>query len=168
MIRGLVEQQEVGGFQQQPTQRNTAPLAARQGADVGISGRQPQRVHRELEARVEIPRVRGVDPVLEPALLFEHFVHLVGRQIFAELRIHVVVAREQRLDRRHAFFDVAEHGLLRIETRLLRQESNRDAVRRKRLAEKARVFARHDAEQRALAGAVQSEHADLRAGQEAQ
>ena len=62
--------------------------------------------------------------------------HLLRRQILAEPRVHLVVAREQRLDRRHPLLDVAEHGLRRIEPRLLREKADRDAGGRKRLAEK--------------------------------
>ena len=41
------------------------------------------------------------------------------------------------------------------------QKADRDALAWKRFADKARVLTRHDLEQRALAGAVQAEHADL-------
>jgi hypothetical protein len=46
------------------------------------------------------------------------------------------------------------------------QKADRDAVGRKRFADEALVLARHDLEERALARAVQAEHADLRAGKE--
>src|SRR5207253_4949392 len=82
-------------------------------------------------------------------------------QVFAELGVHLVVALEQRLDGRHAFFDVAEDSLRRIEPRFLLQESDRNPGRRKRFAEKLVVLARHDAEQRALAGTIQTEDANL-------
>src|SRR5262249_14769549 len=62
----------------------------------------------------------------------------------------------------------AEHGLLRIELRLLMQEADRDPLGWKRLAEKARVLAGHDLQERALPRAVQAEHADLRAEVERQ
>ena len=54
---------------------------------------------------------------------------------------------------------------VRIEARLLRQEPDGDAVGRKRFADELVVFARHDLQQRALARAVQAEHADLGAGE---
>ena len=58
-------------------------------------------------------------------LLLEDLVHLLGRQVLAEPRVDLVVAVEQRLDLGDAFLDVAEHGLRRIEPRLLRQEADR-------------------------------------------
>ena len=144
MVGRLVEQQQVGRLQQQPAQRDAAAFAAGERRDLGVGRRQPQRVHRELEPRVEIPRVRRVDLVLDLRLLVEHLVHLVRRQIFAELRVHLVVAREQRLGLGDAFLDVAEHGLRRIEPRLLVQEADRDAVAGKRFADEALILAGHD------------------------
>ena len=98
-------------------------------------------------------------------LLVEHLVHLLGRHLLAELGVDLVVARQQRANLRDALFDVAEHRLGRIEPRLLVQEADADALGRKRLADEALILARHDAQQGALAGAVQAEHADLRAGE---
>jgi hypothetical protein len=67
-----------------------------------------------------------------------------------------------------AFHHIAEHILLGIEMRLLRQIADRDAVRRPGLAVNVLVEAGHDLEQGRLAGAVMAEHADLRARQERQ
>ena len=67
-----------------------------------------------------------------------------------------------------AFLDVAAHVLRRVELRLLRQEADLDAGLRPRFAFELLVDARHDAQQRRLAGAVQAEHADLGAREEAQ
>ena len=68
---------------------------------------------------------------------------------------------EQRAGLGDALVDVLLDGLGRIELRLLRQVADLEARRRPRLAEELLVDARHDAEQRALAGAVVAEHADL-------
>ena len=124
MVRRLVEQQQVRRLQQQAAERHAAPLAARQRRDVGVGRRQAQRVHRELEPRVEIPAVGRLDAVLHLALLLEDLVHLLGRQLLAELRVDLVVARQQRADLGDAFLDVAEHGLRRVEPRLLRQKAD--------------------------------------------
>ena len=93
MVRRLVEQEQVGRLEQQPAQRDAAPLAARERADVGVGRRQAQRVHRELEPRVEVPAVGRLDLVLDLALLVEHLVHFLRRQVLAELRVDLVVAR---------------------------------------------------------------------------
>ena len=113
VVGRFVEQQQIRRQQQQPAQRDAAPLAARQRRDVGVRRRQPQRVHREIETRVEVPRVGGVDAILQLRLLVEDLVHLLGRQVLAELRVDGVVAIEQRLDLGDAFFDVAAHVLRR-------------------------------------------------------
>ena len=111
MVRRLVEEQQVRRLQQQAAQRDAATLAARERRDVGVGRRQPQRVHRVLELRIEIPGAGGVDRVLHARLFLEHLVHLLGRQLLAELRVDLVEARQQRADRRDAFLDVAEHVL---------------------------------------------------------
>ena len=113
VVGRLVEQQQIGRLQQQPAQRDAAPLAAGERRDVGVGRRQAQRVHRHLEPRVEIPRVRRFDLVLQPRLLVEDLLHLLGRQVLAELHVDGVVAIEQRANRRDAFFDVALHVLRR-------------------------------------------------------
>src|SRR2546430_1553542 len=48
------------------------------------------------------------------------------------------------------------------------EKADGDAVSGKCLADEPRLFTGHDFEQRALAGAVQSQHTDLRAGQKRQ
>ena len=68
----------------------------------------------------------------------------------------------------HGHFDVAAHVLGRVELRFLRQEADVDAGLRPRFAVELLVDAGHDPQQRGLAGAVQAEHADLGAGEEAQ
>ena len=123
MVGRLVEQQQVRRLQQQPAQRDATALAARELRDVRVRRRQPQRVHRVLELRVEIPGAGGLDRVLHLGLLLEDLVHLLGRQLLAELRVDLVEARQQRAHWRDALLDVAEHGLRRVERRLLRQIS---------------------------------------------
>ena len=101
--------------------------------------------------------------VLDPRLFLEDLVHLLGRQLLAELRVDFVEAREQRAHRRDALFDVAEHGLRGVELRLLCQEADGVPGRQRRFAGEIRVEAGHDPEERRLAGAVRADDADLRA-----
>jgi hypothetical protein len=56
---------------------------------------------------------------------------------------------------------VVAHVLARHERRLLRQEADAQALGRLGLAEVLPVHAGHDSQERALAGAVVAEHADL-------
>ena len=65
VVRGLVEQQEVGLLQQQLAERDAALLTAGEELDLGVARRGAQRVHRLLELRVEVPAVGGVDLVLQ-------------------------------------------------------------------------------------------------------
>ena len=161
MVGRLVEQQQVGRLQQEPAQRHPPLLAAAQRRDVGIGRRQAQGVHRQLDAAVEIPGVGRVDLVLHPSLLLEHLVHLVGRKVFAELRVDLVEPLQQPPQVGGALFHVAAHVLRGVERGLLRQVAHRAALCEERFAAELGLDARHDAQQRALAGPVVSEDADL-------
>jgi hypothetical protein len=161
VVGRLVEQEQIGRLQEQPAERDAPAFAAGERRHLGICRRAPQRVHGELELRVDVPGVHRIDAILETPLLLHHLVHLGRRQILPELHVQLVVAVENRLRRGDAFLDVAFDGLGRVEPGLLRQEADRDAVGGKRLADELGIFAGHDPEQRALARAVQTEHADL-------
>ena len=121
-----------------------------------------------FELGIEIPGPGGVDRVLDARLLGEHLVHLLRREVLAEFRVDLVEPREERPDRRDAFFDVAQDVLRRVERRLLRQEADGVARGEPRLAQEVRLEPGHDAQQRRLAGAVRADDADLRAIQERQ
>ena len=84
MVGRLVEEQQVGLLQEQAAERHAAALAARERRHRRLGGRAAQRVHRELEPRIEIPRVQRIDAILHLALLLQDLVHLLGRQLLAE------------------------------------------------------------------------------------
>jgi hypothetical protein len=96
--------------------------------------------------------------------LRQELVHLLRRHLFAELHVQLVIAVEQCLDLGDAFLDVAFDRLRFVEPGLLLKEPDGDAVGGKRLADELGVVARHDFEQRALAGAVEAKHADFGPG----
>src|SRR5690606_36616268 len=98
------------------------------------------------------------------ALLLEQRVHLVVVHRLGELAADLIEAMDQRERVGDALLDGLPNGLLRIELRLLREVADLDARLRARLAVEILVDARHDPEQRGLAGAVQAQHADLRSG----
>ncbi len=100
MVGRLVEQQHVGLLQQEPAQRDAAPLAAGELRDLGVARRQAQRVHRDLDGAIELPGVDGVDLVLQPRLLLEQLLHLVVVERLAELGADLLEAREQSARRR--------------------------------------------------------------------
>ena len=79
VVGRLVEQQDVGLFEQQPGQRDAALLAAREVVDRASPGRAAQRVHRDLELVVERPAVDRVDLLLELAHLGHQRVEIARR-----------------------------------------------------------------------------------------
>ena len=158
VVRGLVEQQQVGRAEQQPAQRDAAALAAGELRDVGVGGRQAQRVHRVVDVRVEVPRVGGVDLRLQRGELVGGLVGVVGGQL--------VEAVEQRARAGDPVLDVAAHVLGLVELRLLLEQPDRRVGRQHRVAAELRVAAGHDPQQRRLARAVVAEHADLGARKE--
>ena len=166
VVGRLVEQQQVGRRQQQAAQRDPAPLAAREVGHLGVGGRQPQRVHGDVQHPVEAPGVGAVDAVLHLALLVEQRLHLVVGHRLGEAGGDLVVAVEQRPLLGDAVLDVAAHVLGLVELGLLGQVPDGRAGRDPGLAVRGLVQAGHDPKQRGLAGAVRAEHADLRAGQE--
>ena len=91
-----------------------------------VAGRAAQRVHRLLELRVEVPRVGGVDRLLERAPLGEERVEV--RVGLRHERGDLVEALLLGEDVGHGLLDVAEDRLLLVERRLLEQDA--DAVPR--------------------------------------
>ena len=134
VVGRLVEQQQVGGGEQQPAQRHAAALAAGELADVGVAGREAQRVHRRVELGVEVPGVGGVDLLLQAAELVGGLVGVVGGQL--------VEAVEQRADLGDALLDVAAHVLGLVEVGLLLEHPDGGAGRELRLAAVLGVRAR--------------------------
>ncbi len=156
MVGRLVEEEELRLFEQKPAQRHPAPLAAGEFFHHGIVGRAAQRVHRQVDLGIEIPQPLGVDLVLELRHLVGGLVGIIGGNL--------VVTVDHRLLRCAAFHDVLAHRFFRIELRLLRQIADADAGRGPGFAGIIGVDARHDAQQRRFAGAVDAEHADLGVG----
>ena len=168
VVGRLVQQQQVGRREQQPAERDAAPLAAGQRRHVGVGRRAAQRVHRDVEVAVEVPGVEPLDPVLHLALLLEQRRHLlVGHRLGEPLR-ELVERVEQVALLGDAVLDVAAHVLRRVELRLLRQQADRRAGRQLGAAAGRLVQAGHDPQQRRLARAVRPEHADLGARVERQ
>ena len=85
-----------------------------------------------------------------------------------ELLADLVEALDQREHLAEAFLRDLPHGLAGGQLRLLGQVADADAGLRPGLAFELLVDARHDAEEGGLAGAIEAEHADLGAGEEAQ
>ena len=133
------------------TRRRSPPESV---VDVGIARRQIHRVHGDFDLPVELPGVVQLDLVLHLGLLGEQLFHFVGLERLAKPGVDLVEAAEDRADRLDRFFDVAEHVLVGIELRLLRQIAGGEAAAQLGFAVEFLVHAGHDPQQRALAGAV--------------
>ena len=135
---------------QSATRRRSPPESVETSAS---RRRQPQRVHRVFELRVEVPGVGGFDLGL-------HLGELVGG-LLGVVRGELVEAVEQRLGLGDAVLDVAEHVLALVEVGLLLEHPDARARRERGLAAVLLIDAGHDPQQRRLAGAVVAEHPDL-------
>ena len=164
VVGGLVEEEQVRPLQQNLAERDAALLAARDLGDVGVGRREAQRVHRDLELAVELPGIGRLDGVLHALVLGHDLLALGLRELLGQLLVELLEALQQRARRRDRELDVAEHVFGRIEPGVLRQESDAGALGGKGLAGEVLFDAGHDLQQRGFAGAVQAEHADLRAG----
>ena len=162
VVGRLVEQQQVRRLQQQPAQRDAAALAARELGDVGVRRRQPQRVHRELELRVEIPGVARRRSCPGSA---------TARRGPCPSRRATDPRRASRSPRRSASSSalVAATPSSTLPSTVLAGSSCGSCCRKptempsagNASPMKLLILAGHDLQQRALAGAVQAEHADL-------
>ena len=99
-------------------------------------------------------------------LAIEQLFHFVGVGHLAELFGKLLVLGEQCPRGGDRFLDVAEDVFIRVEVRLLLQEADGEAFGELGLAVEVLIDAGHDPQQRALAGAVAAQDADLRAGVE--
>jgi hypothetical protein len=164
VVGRLVEEQQVRSGQEEPAERDAPPLSAGEGRHVAVAVRHAERVHRPVERRLEGPGVVSVDLLLHRRLLGEERVEVGVR--LAEPGRDRVEAVEQVAERPDAVLDVAADVLGRIELRLLLEQPDRRGRRELRPTARRLVAAGHDPEERRLAGAVRSEDADLRPGQE--
>ena len=164
VVRRLVEEQQVGRAQEQPAERDAPALAARQRRHVAVAFRQPQRVHRVVELRLELPRAAPVDLVLHLRLLGEQRVEVGVR--LGELRGDLVEAVQQVAQLAHAVLDVLAHRLGGIELGLLLEQPDGRVRRQLGDARRRLLLAGHDPQQRRLARPVRPEDADLGARQE--
>ena len=92
MVGRLVQQQQVGLFQQQLAQRDPALLAARQFRHRRIRRRAAQRVQRDVHLAVELPAVLGSrsSPANRPVRRAASFISssLMGSANFAEISLN--------------------------------------------------------------------------------
>ena len=87
---------------------------------------------------------------------------------FGEFGVDLIEAREHIHDGLHRFFDDFHHGLAFVEFGFLLEQADGVAFGLGDFADVVFVHACHDAQQRRLARAVETEHADLGAEVEAE
>ena len=161
MVGGLVEQQDVGTFEQYPAKRHPATLAAGKSADIGITRRQPHGIHGDLDPAVEIPAAGGFDGILHAGLLLEQRVHLIGVGPLAQAGIDLVEPRQVAPQGGHGLFDIAPNIECRVECRLLGHIADGGPGRWSGGADEVIVEPGHDTQQRALARPVPADDTDL-------
>ncbi|MCW2948677.1 MAG: ribosomal protein [Actinoallomurus sp.] len=164
VVGRLVEEQQVGRFEQQLAQRHAPALSTGEVGDLGVRRGAAQGVHRLLELAVQIPRVAVVELLLELAHLIEQLVGVVGRHLLGDL----VEPVEHRLGLGDALLDVAQDGLVLVERGLLLQHADREAGHDPGVAVGRLLDAGHHPQQRRLTGAIGPKDTDLGSGQEAE
>ncbi len=162
MVGRLVEQEDVGLLQKEPTQRDAAPLAAGENFDEAITFGASQGVHGHLELGVDLPGIDGVELLVDLPLALEQFGHVVFRHFLAEPLVDLLVFLEEVHRLLHALLDDLANGHGIVELRLLFEEADGVAGLQRNLTFVVLVDAGEDAEEGALAGAVETEDADLR------
>ena len=162
VVRGLVEEEQVGLLQQQLAQCDATALTAGEVRHLHVAGRAAQCVHRLLQLRVQVPGVRVVDRLLELAHLLHEGVEVrIGaRHLLGDL----VEAVQLALDVCDGLLHVAADRLLLVERGLLEEDAHGVAGAQAGFAVGGLIDARHDLEDGGLAGAVGADHADLRSG----
>ena len=119
VVGGLVEEEDVVLFEEDFAEGDATNFAAGEGVDLGVSGGQAHGVHGDLEASVEVPALGGLDGVLDPPLLFQEFIHLIGVDGLAEAGVDGVEPVQEGSEGGDGLLDVAEHGLGAVEGGLL-------------------------------------------------
>jgi hypothetical protein len=85
MVRRFVEEQHVRATEDDAAQRDAPALTSGEMLEARLGRGQTQRFHRDVDARVEVPGVRGFDAILQGGLLLEQARHRVVRHFLAQL-----------------------------------------------------------------------------------
>ena len=110
MVGRLVEQQQIGLFQQNFAQRHAPPLAAGKFGHVGIARRQVHGVHGDFDLPIQFPGVVQLDLILHFGLLGQQLFHFVGVDRLAQPGVDFVEAAQDGAHVVDRFVDIALHG----------------------------------------------------------
>ncbi len=166
VVGRLVQQQHVRAREQQTAQCDTAALTPGQHADIGIPRRQAQCFGGHFQLALEVVGVRGLDQVFQLGLTRGEGVEIgvrlgVGGIDFIKFGLGV-------LDVSQGFFHALAHVLGIIQFRLLGKVADIQTRHGTCFAVVVLIDAGHDAQQRGLARAVETEHTDLGTREEGQ
>ena len=161
VVRRLVEKEHVRLLQEQPAEGDAAALTAGKVLDQGLRRRTLEGVHGPLQLGVDLPAAEVLDLFGQLALALDEGVHGVVVHRFHELHGDLVVLREHVHDLLHAFLNHFEDGLVRVHLRLLLEVADAVAGGPDDLAAGRLLHARDDLQHGGLAGAVQTDDADL-------
>ena len=155
MVRRLVEQQHVGLPHERACEQRLA-LAAAAGVRERRLGVEAQVHEHRVDARLHLPRVGGVERVVQP-------VHLLQRRVAAARRdavARLVIARQQPSQVAQPLGHDVERAAAEIAGDLLLQPCDGDAGLAHDLARVGAHLAVEQLHERALPGAVPAEQAD--------
>ena len=140
VVGRLIEEQHVRRFSSS-WHRATRRASPPDRSDVRVIGWAAQRFHRDVDLAVEIPKVFGVDLILQLAHLFGGLIRIVHRQVrCSDLRTGFLSATPS------ITFSRTDQGFVQLW--LLGQVANFGALSVPRFAGKVFVHARHDLHQR--------------------
>ena len=161
MVGGLVQQQDVGLLQQEAAERHPPPLPAGDHIDGGIRRRTAQGAHGHVQPGVQVPGVERVESFLDLALALDELVHGLVVHGLSKLHVDGFELLEEIGGFLNPLFHHLPHGLGFVHQGLLFEIAHSVALGEKGFSVELRVDPGHDAQQRALAGAVEPQHADL-------
>ena len=124
VVGRLVQQQDVRLLQQQATQGHPTALSPTQLRNLLVVWRAAKGVHGDAQLGVELPRVEGIDFVLDGRLAVHELLHLVGiieDLLVHELHVDLLVLLQHVHNFLRAFLHDFSHRLGFIQLRLLRE-----------------------------------------------
>ena len=152
VVGRLVEQQQVGGLEQQAAQRHATAFATGKHVHRHVGVGALQRVHSLGQLTIEIPAVGGVDGFLQLAHFFHKRVEVgIGVGHLGGNRVEAIDFREHVAE---CHLHVFENGFVLVKRRLLLQNAHGIARGQACLAVGNLFEAGHDFQQRGFAHTV--------------
>mmetsp|Transcript_11333 Transcript_11333/g.22418 ORF Transcript_11333/g.22418 Transcript_11333/m.22418 type:complete len:292 (-) Transcript_11333:98-973(-) len=161
MVRRFVQEEHVVLREEQPTEGHATLLSSREDGRLGISRRQPERIHGALHGPVQLPQVPRLDLCrhrLDPVHERRH--PLVVQVRIREPRAQLSVLVQQRAGGGHGGIDALLDGR-ELQLGLLGEVADGGARQRPGDAVKFGVHPGHNFEERTLSGPVQPHEANL-------